>query len=194
MASADNIANPAAEATPSPEPTPAAPSSLLTRLLAAAFVVVVVLVECAIAYLYIPSQSDVAAMAEGQVSQQAQAAAEAVEQARQAKQEKPMQEIKLGDFSVSATQLESNSTLRIDFELYGTILEENMEDFISRYGRSERRLREQVILVVRNAEISALTDPDLGLIKRKILEKSNQTLGKPLLQAVVFSDFSFVEQ
>ena len=39
-----------------------------------------------------------------------------------------------------------------------------------------------------------LTDAGLGLIKRKILEKTNRALGKPLLQTVVFSDFSFVEQ
>jgi len=34
----------------------------------------------------------------------------------------------------------------------------------------------------------------LGLIKRKILEKSNRTLGKPLLQEILIPDFSFVEQ
>jgi hypothetical protein len=34
----------------------------------------------------------------------------------------------------------------------------------------------------------------LGLIRRKILEKSNRTLGKPLLEEVIFSDFSLVEQ
>jgi flagellar FliL protein len=32
------------------------------------------------------------------------------------------------------------------------------------------------------------------LLKRRILAKSNDLLGKPLLHSIVFSDFSFVEQ
>ena len=47
---------------------------------------------------------------------------------------------------------------------------------------------------MRSAELTDLTDAGLGLLKRRIQEKSNQTLGKPLLRAVVFSDFSFIEQ
>ena len=45
-----------------------------------------------------------------------------------------------------------------------------------------------------NCQIEDLTDPGLGLLKRRILAKSNDLLGKPLLRSVVFSDFSFVEQ
>ena len=58
----------------------------------------------------------------------------------------------------------------------------------------QHRIREQVIVTVRNSEIGDLTDPGLTLIKRKILEKTNRLLGKEYLQNVVFSDFSFVEQ
>ena len=41
---------------------------------------------------------------------------------------------------------------------------------------------------------SDLTEAGLGLIKRKILEKTNRALGKPLLQEAVFSKFSFIER
>ena len=51
-----------------------------------------------------------------------------------------------------------------------------------------------MIVIIRSAEIADLTDAGLGLIKRRILETTNKTLGKPILQAVMFSDFSFVEQ
>jgi hypothetical protein len=37
-------------------------------------------------------------------------------------------------------------------------------------------------------------DPSLGLIRRKILERSNRTLGKSLIQEVIFSDFSLIQQ
>jgi hypothetical protein len=49
-------------------------------------------------------------------------------------------------------------------------------------------------VIVRGAEITDLTDAGLGLMKRKILDRANRTLGKPLLQTVVVSDFSFIEQ
>jgi flagellar FliL protein len=51
-----------------------------------------------------------------------------------------------------------------------------------------------VITIVRSAEMTDFADPSLGLIRRRILEKSNRALGKPLLVEVIFSDFSLVEQ
>jgi len=42
-------------------------------------------------------------------------------------------------------------------------------------------------------DITDLTDPNLGLVKRLILERP-QTLGKPLLREVIISDYSFIEQ
>ena len=56
------------------------------------------------------------------------------------------------------------------------------------------RFRDQVIVILRSSDLEDLTDAGLGLIKRKILEKTNPLLGKPYLQAVIFSDFSFIEQ
>ena len=59
---------------------------------------------------------------------------------------------------------------------------------------NKHRIRENVIIIIRSAEVTDLTDAGLGLIKRRILETTNKTLGKPLLQEVVFSEFSFIEQ
>jgi flagellar FliL protein len=47
---------------------------------------------------------------------------------------------------------------------------------------------------IRNSRVEDLTDPGLALLKRKILAKSNELLGKLLLKAVLFSDFSYIEQ
>jgi len=48
--------------------------------------------------------------------------------------------------------------------------------------------------MVLGVEVFGPVEVGLGLLRRRILETSNATLGKPLPQAVVFSDFSFVEQ
>jgi len=44
------------------------------------------------------------------------------------------------------------------------------------------------------AEPSDLTDTGLGLIKWKILEKTNRALGEPIVSEVLFSRFNFVER
>jgi flagellar basal body-associated protein FliL len=84
--------------------------------------------------------------------------------------------------------------LRIDFHLYGTVGSDDKTEFDEAMQENKHRFRDQVIMTIRGCEHSELTDAGLGLIKRKILEKTNRTLGKPLLQAVIFTDFSFIEQ
>ncbi len=49
-------------------------------------------------------------------------------------------------------------------------------------------------MIVRNSQITDLSDPGLGLLKRQILAKTNALLGEPLLKEVIFSDFVVVEQ
>ena len=49
------------------------------------------------------------------------------------------------------------------------------------------------MVAVRSAEMADLTDPSLGLIKRTILDKARAILGKPLLQELVISDYSSLE-
>jgi flagellar basal body-associated protein FliL len=104
------------------------------------------------------------------------------------------QEIDMGEYSLTAFQPASNTTLLINFHLYGTIAGEEAEYFAVSYETNKHRIRDQVLTTIRSAELADLTDPGLGLIKRQILEKTNRALGKPILQGIVFSDFVAVEQ
>ena len=103
-------------------------------------------------------------------------------------------EVDLGKFGVTSFQPSTNSTLLIDFHLYGTVGGEEKAAFDRAMEGNQHRFRDQVIVIVRSSELTDLTDAGLGLIKRKILEKSNRLLGKPYIRSVIFSDFSFVEQ
>jgi flagellar basal body-associated protein FliL len=103
-------------------------------------------------------------------------------------------EVDLGNFTVSGFQPASNSTLFITFHLYGTVRHKYAGEFSQRLEENQHRIRDNIIVIIRSAEITDLTDAGLGLIKRRILETTNKTLGKPLLQEVVFSEFSFIEQ
>lgn len=103
-------------------------------------------------------------------------------------------EVELGKFNLMVHDPASNITLRVSFLLVGTVPDEESAEFAHLLEKNQHRLRDQVIFEIRNAQLSDLTDPGLGLIKRRILAKSNELLGQPLLQNVVFSEFSFIEQ
>ncbi len=171
-------------------------SSLLAKIKIFAFVAFVIVAECLVAYLYLPSAADTAAMADATL--QAEAEVEGLlGQDGQPEDEMDLAdqvEVDLEEFSVTSFQPISQTTLRIDFHLWATVNEEDRDDLYERYDDNLNRFRDQVILTVRSADITDLTDAGLGLIKRKILEKTNKILGKPLLRTIIFSDFSFIEQ
>jgi flagellar basal body-associated protein FliL len=104
------------------------------------------------------------------------------------------EEVDLGNFTVSGFQPASNSTLFVSFHLYGTVKHKYVGEFERRMEENKHRIRDNIIIIIRSAELTDLTDAGLGLIKRRILETTNRTLAKPLLQEVIFSDFSFIEQ
>jgi flagellar FliL protein len=208
-----------AESTPSstaasaaaPAPAKASP---LRKLIPIVFVAIVVVVECVVAYTYLPSSAPTAALAESapQETPPAKAASEEKDKHAESKHaadkhggekhggEKPVEvskadliEVDLGQFTVTSVQPGSSTTLRIAFHLYGTVAGLDHERFTVRLKEAQHRLREQVILAIRGVEMSDLIEPGLGLLKRTILEKTNTTLGEPLLKAIVVSEFSFME-
>jgi flagellar FliL protein len=179
-------------------------------IIAAAVVVVVILTECVLAYVLIPSPTQLqahfqepaaakpapAADGHGTDHGETQAHGESDKEGAHGGKgdHKPETEMELGKFNLVIHQPASNLTLRVNFHLIGTVLEEDKETFTHLLAKNQHRLRDQVIFEVRSCELSELTDPGLALIKRKILAKSNELLGKPLIKAVVFSEFAFIEQ
>ena len=175
------------------EKQPVNGSSSQSRLVAAAVISIVIVVESVIAYLLVPTAAETAAMAHA-ISDSSPADDLDVDTENTEKNGNPVSEIPLGEFHVSAYQPVSNTTLRIDVELVGIATEGDESEVLLALERVKHRFREQVIVTMRSVEVTDLTEPGLGLIKRRILEKSNGVFGKPLLQDIVFSDFSFVEQ
>jgi flagellar FliL protein len=182
---------------------------MIKPLLVATFVAVVVLTECLFAYFLIPSTADVekwakekatAAKSSGQAGHDAEHATHGEGghdgQAGHAGEGEHAHEVEveLGKFNVVIHQPAANLTMRVNFHLIGTLPEEAHKEFEELLHHSEHRLRDQVIFEIRNSRVEDLTDPGLALLKRKILAKSNELLGKPLLKTVLFSDFSYIEQ
>ena len=169
----------------------AAKPSSKGKLLAAGFVSFIIVVESVVAYLVFPMAQDTVAFESNRLGD----AADAESEAQAGNEKTPMVEFQLAEtFSVSAFQPASNTTLRIDFQLFGLVREKDHDELVSLHAQLEHRFREQVIVTIRSAEITDLSEPGLGLIKRKILEKTNRAYGKPLLQDIIIPEFSFVEQ
>lgn len=172
-----------------------APKNAAGKIKAAAFIAVVIGVECAVAYFFIPSASETAAIAGASLGIDPATGEVAPHEAEESLAEVPDQiEVPLGEFSVTAFQPVSNSTLRIDFQLYGTVAAKDELEFFQRMEENRHRFREQVIVTIRTADVTDFTEAQLGLVRRRVLERSNRVLGKPLLRGVIFSDFSFIEQ
>jgi hypothetical protein len=159
-------------------------------LIVAALVAVVILTECMFAYLVIPSRSEL----EKWSTEKAAKDAGSGHSAQEIKNGKPESEVDLGKYNVVVHHPASNVTLRVNFHLVGTVETEEEHEFHELLSKNQHRLRDQTIFEIRNCQIDELTDPGLALLKRRILAKSNDLLGKPLMRSVVFSDFSFVEQ
>ncbi len=103
-------------------------------------------------------------------------------------------EVDLEQFYVTTQSVASNSTMRVEFHLYGVIKAGDKEEFDRLVKASQHRIRDQILTIIRSAHPRDLSDAGLGLIKRQILEKTNAILGKPLLREVIVSDFAYLEQ
>ncbi len=178
---------------------PAAPAAksggMMGKFMIAGFMGGVVAIECLLAYLFIPSAEKVAAMAEQSMQKKLPANLKSeTEGAEDTDDTKPAIEVELGEYSITVTQPNSPTALRVDFLLVGTVKESEQSEAKSMFERNVHRFRDMVLSEIRNLESTDLADPGLTLIKRRILEKSNTLFGKPMLKSIVFSQFSYIEQ
>ena len=168
--------------------------SMMGKLMICGFMAVVVVVECLLAFVFIPSAEEVAALAEEKMIKKLPATVGLDDLVVQDGKAAAAVEVELGEYTITVSQANSNLSLRVDFQLYGTVLEKEKSQLASAMERHKHRFRDQILVEIRNSDVEDLSDPALGLIKRRILEKSNALLGKPLLQSIVFSQFSYIEQ
>ena len=184
------------EGTSVPPPTRGG-GGLLSIVKAVAFVSVIVIVEIVAAAMLAPSADETARLGQ-EIS--AAATGESVESSDEHGQheahhdEEQVHEVELGIYNITRFNPATNTTLAIDFELYGTVLASDTTEFEHEFEHNKARIREQVTMTLHGAASADLTDAGLGLIKRRILEKTNRALGHPLLKEVLFSKFSFVER
>jgi flagellar FliL protein len=172
---------------------------LFTIVKAVAFVSVIVVVEIVAAAMLAPSPQATAKLAQQLAAAASGEHTDADHEHGHGEEHAPshdehLKEVELGSYTITRFNPATNTTLAIDFELYGTVLADDAGDFHHHFENSKARIREGVNMTLHGADSKDLTDAGLGLIKRRILEKTNRALGQPLLKEVLFSKFSFVER
>lgn len=173
---------------------------LMTLIKAVAFISVIVLLQIAAASMVVPSAEETVEIATQLATTDLEETAEGEDteqllpEADQQLAAEEMAEVELGTFHSLSHNLNTGSKTNIDFKLFATVLKDEEGEFFDLFADNEHRIREQVQITVRGADLSEFADPTLGLIKRRILEKTNRALGKPLLHEVIFSDYSFEER
>jgi hypothetical protein len=210
----------------------AAPKSggMMGKLKVGGIIGAIVMLQCAMAYFLLPAAPTEAAATVGHKADASKKAGAHDDHGHghndhgKSEETTEQREVDLGKFSVTSYDQTSNSTVLIEFHLYGSVVEEpkkeeeakpadahgghggghgdskkegEQEDnskFGKLYKKSKHRFRDQVIVIVRNSSPADLSDPPLGLLKRQILAKTNSLLGEPLLKEVIFSEFSVVQQ
>lgn len=201
---ADKHANPKEEDVPADAPK-AGGRGMFRIIKAVAFVSIIVIVQVVVASMLAPSAAkteklakDLMATSTGKGGGEHDEAGKdgdhgAGDEDGEARSHE-LEEVKLGTYNVTRFNPGTNTTLAIDFEVYGTVLASDAAEFARRFEKSQARIREQITLTMHGTEAPELTDAGLGLIKRQILEKTNRALGQPLLKEVLFSKFNFVER
>lgn len=185
-----------------PGEAPKRKSGVFRLIKAVVFVLVIVVVQVVVASMLAPSAQDTAKLAKDMAAAAGGQSAEAKEEhAKEEKEhgaksghEQNLKEVELGSFAITRYNPTTNTTLAIDFELYGTVLAADEAEFEHHIESSRARIKEQITLTMHSAESGDLTDAGLGLLKRQLLEKTNRALGEPLLKEVLFSKFNFVER
>jgi flagellar basal body-associated protein FliL len=191
------FSDPSSEALANDAPSSAGRGGVFTIVKAVAFVSVIVVVEIVTAAMLAPSAQETAKLAQQLAAAASGETTDATGQhgeEHEPSHDEHLKEVEMGSYTITRFNPATNTTLAIDFELYGTVLADDASDFHHHFENSKARIREGVNMTLHGADSSDLTDAGLGLIKRRILEKTNRALGQPLLKEVLFSKFSFVER
>lgn len=103
-------------------------------------------------------------------------------------------EVELLSDNITRYNPDTDSTLNVQFSVYGVVLADEEEEFLKEFEANTNRIHEQIMLTIHAADAADLANAGLGLIKRQILEKTNRSLGRPMLREVVFTKLNFIER
>ena len=168
--------------------------SMLPKLIISGFISFVVIAETLIFFFMVPSGDEVAALAESQLIKKLEAHMSEEGEEVVDEDEDKIVEFRLGEYGVSFVPPGADRSYRVEFRLFGTVKAKDKEHVEKLFTERMGRFRHRMILEVRNATLSELTENELGLIQRRIFVTSNEILEEPILLGVGFQDYQVTEE
>ena len=175
------------------EKTAPSKPSALPKIMVAGFVAMVVIVETFLFFFLVPTADDVAALAEARLVSRLEDdmmadGEEVIDESEN------IEEFEMGEHTVQASPPGTTRKYRIDFRLFGTVKNKDLQRLERLFKEHQGRFRNALMFDMRKATYEELNEPNLGLIQRRILATSNEIMGEPILLGIGFNDFQLFEE
>lgn len=174
-------------ATEKPASAPPAASGMMGKVIIGAIVSVVILVETVVAFMIMPDASTVRTQAEADLKKAVDEKKEDADIPTGA-DKGPDAELEIGSFSLLLHDAASDTNLQVTCKIFCTVSESDKGDAEKLLANNKNRIRERITIQFRQSDLNDFKESDLGLLKLKILEKTNQILGKNLIKEILITD------
>ena len=167
---------------------------LMGTIAIVAVVLLVIVAECALAYMFIPDIDEARVLAEARLASLGKEDLdEAVTPSALLDAESAV-EIDLGEFSLSEYDRASDTLRMIDFHLYCIVKKDEEARATPLLEKVKARIKEVVETIVRSSAVDDFDDDGLGVLKRKIRRQMNHLLGGELISDVSIVGFRYMQQ
>lgn len=103
-------------------------------------------------------------------------------------------EFDLGTFDITIPQDKTNSTIMLDFHAYVIMPKYQLEQFEAEFALKQRRVRNGIILKIREFTRTQLNEPELESVRGAIATGVGDAIAEPKIDAVGFHHFRFLEE
>jgi hypothetical protein len=100
----------------------------------------------------------------------------------------------LGKYDITIHDSKSGTTYAVDCMVVCTIDKDDDKTFVKMYKDNQYRVREQIMIQFREANIEDLAEKQLGLIKKKISKNINNLFDGKMLREVHLPEFNYYQQ
>ena len=100
----------------------------------------------------------------------------------------------LGKYDITIHDSKSGTTYAVDCMVVCTINKDDDKTFVKMYEDNQYRVREQIMIQFREANIEDLAEKQLGLIKKKISKNINNLFDGKMLREVHLPEFNYYQQ
>lgn len=193
-----------APAPAAPAPAPAADAKadgakkkgggMMSSLIIGGFVMMVIIAETCLFFFAVPSADQVSLLAEENLIKKIEGTTEKKDEVDASVTDNKPVEFPLGDYSIVCQPPGADRMYRIEFKLFATLRNKDKAKIETLFKEIQGRYRHNIILEIRASTFDELNENQLGLIQRRILAKSNELIGEPLLTSVGFENYQVFEE